>query len=41
MFDSSHNKLTSQTAQANSISNLLKTYDINKNAGRDNVSDKF
>ena len=41
MFDLSHNKLTFQTVQANSVSNCLKTYDINKATGIENVFGRF
>lgn len=41
MFDLNHNKITSQTAQANAISNLLKTYDISKAIGTDKVFGRF
>ena len=41
MFDLSHNKLNFQTVQPNTISNLLKSCNVNKAAGIDNVSGKF
>ena len=41
MFDLSHNKLNFQTVQPNTISNLLKSCNVNKAAGIDNVSGRF
>ena len=41
MFELSHNKLNLQTVQPNTISNLLKSCNVNKAAGIDNVSGKF
>ena len=37
----SHNKLNFQTVQPNTISNLLKSCNVNKAAGIDNVSGRF
>ena len=41
MFELSHNKLNFQTVQPNTISNLLKSCNVNKAAGIDNVSGRF
>ena len=41
MFDLSHNKLNFQTVQPNTMSNLLKSCNVNKAAGIDNVSGRF
>ena len=41
MFDLSHNKLNFQTVQPNTVSNLLKSCNVNKAAGIDNVSGRF
>ena len=41
MFELSHNKLDFQTVQPNTISNLLKSCNVNKAAGIDNVSGRF
>ena len=41
MFDLSHKKLNFQTVQPNIISNLLKSCNVNKAAGIDNVSGRF
>ena len=40
-FDLSHKKLNFQTVQPNIISNLLKSCNVNKAAGIDNVSGRF
>ena len=41
MFELSHNKLNFQTVQPNTISNLLKSCNVNKAAGIDNISGRF
>ena len=41
MFELCHNKLNFQTVQPNTISNLLKSCNVNKAAGIDNVSGRF
>ena len=41
MFELSHNKLNFQKVQRNTISNLLKSCNVNKAAGIDNVSGRF
>ena len=41
MFELSHKKLNFQTVQPNTISNLLKSCNVNKAAGIDNVSGRF
>ena len=41
MFDLSHNKLNFQTVQPNTMSNLLKSCNVNKAARIDNVSGRF
>ena len=41
MFDLSHKKLNFQTVQPNIISNLLKSCNVNKASGIDNVSGRF
>ena len=41
MFELSHNKLNFQTVQPNTISNLLKSCNVNKTAGINNVSGRF
>ena len=41
MFELSHNKLNFQTVQPNTISNLLKSCNVNKTAGIDNVSGRL
>ena len=41
MFDMRHNKLNFQRVQPNTTSNLLKSCNINKAAGIDNVFDRF
>ena len=41
MFELCHNKLNSQTVQPNTISNLLKSCNVNKAAVIDNVSGRF
>ena len=41
MFELSHNKLNFQTVQPNTISNLLKSCNVNKAAGIDNVFGRF
>ena len=41
MFGLSHNKLNFQTVQPNTISNLLKSSNVNKASGIDNVSGRF
>ena len=41
MFDLSHNKLNFQRVQSNTISNFLKTCNINKAAIIDDVSGRF
>ena len=41
MFELSHNKLNFQTVQSNTISNLLKSCNVNKAARIDNASGRF
>ena len=41
MFELSQNKLNFQTVQPNTIPNLLKSCNLNKAAGIDNVSGRF
>ena len=41
MFELSHNKLHFQTVQSNTISNLLKSCNVNKAARIDNASGRF
>ena len=41
MFELSHNKLNFQIVQPNTISNLLKSYNVNKTARIDNISSRF
>ena len=41
MFELSHNKLNFVTVQSNTISNLLKTCNVNKAAGIGNVSGRI
>ena len=41
IFELSHSKLNFQTVQSNTISNLLKSRNVNKAAGIDNVSGRF
>ena len=41
MFELSHNKLNFQTVQPNTISNLLKSCNVNKAAKIDNVSGRI
>ena len=41
MIELSHNKLNFHTVQPNTISNLLKSFNVNKAAGIDNVSGRF
>ena len=41
MFELGHNELNLQTVQPNTISNLLKSCNVNKAAGIGNVSSRF
>ena len=41
MFELTHNKRNFQTVQPNTISNLLKSCNVNKAAGIDNVSGRL
>ena len=41
MFELNHNKLNFQTVQSNTISNLLKSWNVNKAAGIRNVSGRL